>query len=93
MVKGILSGAVMQTVSKEMFNGSSGREMVNDSLARVENNREIPAGDRKVLRDLLGSVKELNERRAEEQTAAPACSLTCREPQIPRGAFPGIHRG
>ncbi|HLX83682.1 MAG TPA: ABC-2 transporter permease [Terriglobales bacterium] len=72
MVKGILSGAVMQTVSKEMFNGSSGREMVNDSLARVENNPEIRAGDRKVLRDLLGSVKELNERRAAEQTATPA---------------------
>jgi len=41
MVKGILSGAVMQTVSKEMFTGKSGREMVNDSLAQVENNSQI----------------------------------------------------
>jgi ABC-2 type transport system permease protein len=72
MVKGILSGAVMQTVSKEMFNGSGGREMVDESLARVEKNPQIPAGDRKVLRDLLGSVKELNERRAEEQQSSGA---------------------
>jgi ABC-2 type transport system permease protein len=62
MVKGILSGAVMQTVSKEMFNGRSGRGMVDESLARVENNPQISPEDRKALRDLLGGVKELNER-------------------------------
>ena len=43
MVKGILAGAVMQTVSKEMFSGSSGREMVNESLARVEADPQLPA--------------------------------------------------
>ena len=37
MVKGILSGAVMQSVSKEMFSGKSGRETVNETLAEVEN--------------------------------------------------------
>ena len=42
MVKGILSGAVMQTVSKEMFTGRSGREMVNKSLAQVDNNPQPP---------------------------------------------------
>jgi ABC-2 type transport system permease protein len=62
MVKGILSGAVMQTVSKEMFTGKSGREMVNESLAQVENDPRLPAEDRKPLRDLLGGVKEWNER-------------------------------
>src|SRR6202047_3749287 len=31
MVRGILSGAVMQTVSKEMFTGIGGREMVKQS--------------------------------------------------------------
>ena len=61
MVKGILSGAVMQAVSKEMFTGKSGRESVNESLAQVENNPQIPAEQRKALRDLLGGVKELNE--------------------------------
>ena len=62
MVKGILSGAVMQTVSKEMFTGRSGREMVDESLAQVENNPQLPAEDRKALGDLLGGVKEFNER-------------------------------
>lgn len=63
MVKGILSGAVMQAVTKEMFAGRGGREMVNESLAKVENNPQIPAEERKALRDLLGGVKELNEQR------------------------------
>jgi ABC-2 type transport system permease protein len=67
MVKGILSGAVMQTVSKEMFTGSSGRDMVNESLAQVENNPQLPAADRKALRDLLGGVRELNERQNEQR--------------------------
>jgi ABC-2 type transport system permease protein len=67
MVKGILSGAVMQAVSKEMFSGRSGREMVNESLAQVENNPQMPAEDRKALGDLLGGVKEFNDRQNERQ--------------------------
>jgi ABC-2 type transport system permease protein len=66
MVKGILSGAVMQAVSKEMFTGKSGREMVNESLAQVENNPQMRAENRKALRDLLGGVKEFNEQQDRE---------------------------
>jgi ABC-2 type transport system permease protein len=66
MLKGMLTGAVMQTVSKEMFNGNSGREVVNESLAQVENNPQIPPGQRKALHDLLGSVNELNAQRDRE---------------------------
>jgi ABC-2 type transport system permease protein len=66
-VKGILSGAVMQAVSKEMFTGKSGREVVDESLAQVENNPRISTEDRKVLRDLLGSVKEWNARQDEDE--------------------------
>ena len=73
MVKGILSGAVMQAVSKEMFTGRGGREMVDESLARVENDTQLAADDRKALRDLLGGVRELNERQDErrEREGAP----------------------
>jgi ABC-2 type transport system permease protein len=67
MVKGILSGAVMQSVSQEMFRGRSGREMVNQSLAELEN-ADLPPEDLKALRDLLGGVKEWNER--QERDAA-----------------------
>jgi ABC-2 type transport system permease protein len=69
MVKGILSGAVMQTVSKEMFTGRAGREMVNESLAQVESNPRIPAEERKALRDLLGGVNELNLQRDREDAS------------------------
>lgn len=43
MVSGMLTGDVMQAVSKEMFAGQSGREMVKDSLARVEQSQDLPA--------------------------------------------------
>ena len=66
MVRGILSGAVMQTVSREMFTGIGGREMVNESLAQVESNPRISPEDRKALRDLLRSVNVLNEHRERE---------------------------
>ena len=69
MVRGILSGAVMQTVSKEMFTGIGGREMVNESLAQVENNPRISPEDRKALRHLLGGVNELNEQRERERAS------------------------
>ena len=69
MLKGMLSGAVMQTVSKEMFSGNSGREVVNESLAQVENNPQLPEGQRKALHDLLGSVNELNAQRDRETAA------------------------
>jgi ABC-2 type transport system permease protein len=72
MLKGMLSGAVMQSVSKEMFTGSSGREMVNESLAQVQDNPRIPAEDRKALRDLLGGVQELNARQNERQDRSGA---------------------
>jgi ABC-2 type transport system permease protein len=69
MVKGILAGAVMQTVSKEMFTGSGGREIVNESLAQVEADSQLPPEIRKPLRDLLSSFKELNQRQDERRTA------------------------
>jgi ABC-2 type transport system permease protein len=67
MVKGILNGAVMQSVSQETFRGQSGRDMVNQSLAQLEK-ADLPPEDLKALRDLLGGVKEWNDR--QERDAA-----------------------
>jgi len=64
MVKGILSGAVMQAVSKEMFSGRTGRDVVNESLARVQSDPQMSEPNRKALRDLLGGVQELNQEQA-----------------------------
>jgi ABC-2 type transport system permease protein len=62
MVSGILTGDVMQAVSKEMFSGPTGRAMVEDSLARVEHSENLPAADKKSLEDLLRSVNQWNQR-------------------------------
>jgi ABC-2 type transport system permease protein len=61
MLKGILNGAVMQSVSKEMFTGRMGRETVDQTLAQVESSPRLPTDERKALTDLLGGVRELNE--------------------------------
>ncbi len=61
MVAGILTGDVMQAVTKEMFAGQTGREMTKDSLARVEQNQDLPAEDKKTLEDLLRSVDRWNQ--------------------------------
>ncbi len=66
MVQGILTGAVMQAVSKEMFAGQSGREIMKESLAKIETNSEMPAAEKKTLSDMLGSVEKWNEQQAQE---------------------------
>jgi ABC-2 type transport system permease protein len=68
MVQGILSGDVMQVVSREMFGGQTGRAMLKDSLARVEIGRDLPGPDRKNLVDLLRSVSRWNDSPAAAST-------------------------
>jgi ABC-2 type transport system permease protein len=76
LVKGILSGAVMESVSKEMFNGSSGRQMLDESLSRVENSSDLSPEDKKALRDVLSGAKELNERQAGTRQGTLSGGLT-----------------
>jgi ABC-2 type transport system permease protein len=61
MVAGILTGDVMQAVSKEMFTGQTGRNMAKESLAQVEQSQDLPAEDKKTLEDLLRSVDRWNQ--------------------------------
>ena len=61
MVTGILTGDVMQAVSKEMFTGPTGREMVKNSLAQVEQSQGLPAVYKTPLEDLLRSVDRWNQ--------------------------------
>ncbi len=71
MVKGILTGAVMQAVSKEVFSGASGRAMVDESLAQTKNDPRIPPEDRKALYDLLGAVKDFNQLQDRQRGSVP----------------------
>lgn len=77
MVQGILSGAVMQSVSKEMFAGRSGREMVKQLLAEIDSSKGMPDADKKAMREMLGTVKALNEQQDRAQTAGqPTTGMT-----------------
>jgi ABC-2 type transport system permease protein len=60
MVQGILTGEIMQAVSKEMFSGPTGRDMVKEALGQIENDTGLPAPDKKALQSLLQSVDQLN---------------------------------
>ena len=70
MVQGILTGAVMQSVSKEVFGGQSGRDLMKESLTQIESDSQMPAGDKRILRDLLTSVEKWNEQQAREPATA-----------------------
>lgn len=79
MIQGILTGAVMQGVSKEMFSGETGRAQMKESLAAIDADKDMLPADRRVLHDLLGSVQKWNERQEQtpaSQQAGPAGGLT-----------------
>jgi ABC-2 type transport system permease protein len=62
MVQGVLSGSVMQVVSREMFGGQTGQTLVTQSLADLDGNSTISSGDKTTLRNLLQSVRQWNDR-------------------------------
>ena len=76
MVAGILTGDVMQAVSKEMFAGQTGREMTKKSLAEVEQSQSISAEDKKPLEDLLRSVDRWDQRVDQSAGAGLSRGLT-----------------
>jgi len=66
MLQGILSGAVMQAVSKEMFSGQSGREVAREALAQIGKDSQMAPAEKKTLTDLLSSVEKWNEQQAQQ---------------------------
>jgi ABC-2 type transport system permease protein len=76
MVTGILTGDVMQAVSKEMFTGQTGREMVKDSLAQVEQSQGLAAEDKKTLEDLLRSVDRWNQQSGQSASGGLSSGLS-----------------
>ncbi len=56
MVRGILTQHVMESVSKEMFGGSRGRQLVDDTLNGLDTT-SMPEDRKKLLRDMLTSVQ------------------------------------
>ncbi len=76
MAEGILTGDVMQAVSKEMFTGQTGRAMVQESLARVEQSQGLPPEDKQSLEDLLRSVERWTQRSPQDSDGGLSRGLT-----------------
>lgn len=60
MVRGILTGHVMEAVGNEVFNGAQGRELVNETLGQLDSIGASPE-TRDSLRTLLQAVQRLNQ--------------------------------
>jgi ABC-2 type transport system permease protein len=59
MVRGMLTGHVMQAVSREMFGGPRGQQFADQQLAQLDSSNMAPA-QREQLRSLLTSVRDFN---------------------------------
>jgi ABC-2 type transport system permease protein len=60
MVRGMLTGHVMEAVGKEMFGGPQGRSLVDETLNQLDSSG-MPPPQRELLRTLLHSVQQLNQ--------------------------------
>jgi ABC-2 type transport system permease protein len=60
MVRGMLTGHVMEAVSSEVFGGAQGRAIVDETLSQLDASA-LPAQTRDTLRNLLQSVQQLNQ--------------------------------
>jgi ABC-2 type transport system permease protein len=60
MVRGILTGHVMEAVGKEVFNGAQGRALVNETLGQLDSLGVSPE-TRDSLRTLLQAAQRLNQ--------------------------------
>ena len=72
MVRGILTQHVMEAVSREMFGGAQGRQMIERTLPQIQSSTSMPADQRRMLIDLLGSLQRFYNRPA--AGGAPAAS-------------------
>jgi ABC-2 type transport system permease protein len=75
MVQGILTGSVMQAVSKEVFSGSSNQNLLSDQIAGVDASTSLPQGQKNALADLLRSVQSFRANNTGTNTSG-APSLT-----------------
>ncbi|MCU1386255.1 MAG: type transporter [Acidobacteria bacterium] len=74
MVRGILTQHVMEAVSREMFGGEQGRQMIERTLPQIQSSTAMPPDQRRMLIDLLGSVQRFYNRPAAD--GAPAANTS-----------------
>ena len=71
MVRGVLTQHVMEAVSKEMFGGDQGRQLVNTALPRIESSTTMPADQKRLLVEMLGAVQKFY---SQPSVTAPAAT-------------------
>ena len=71
LVRGVMTEHVMESVSREMFNGRTGEKIVDETLGSLDASA-MPEGDKRLLRDLLTSVRGLQGNARNGATAAGA---------------------
>ena len=58
MVRGVMTQHIMEAVSREMFSGDQGRQLVDKTLPQIESSSTMPANQKKLLVEMLGSVQK-----------------------------------
>ena len=69
MVRGVMTQHVMEAVSQEMFGGDQGKQLIEKTLPQIEASASMPADQKRLLVDMLGSVQKFYNQPA--GTAAP----------------------
>ena len=62
MVRGVLTQHVMEAVSREMFGGDQGKRLVEKTLPQIESSTSMPADQKRLLIEMLGSVQKFYAR-------------------------------
>lgn len=75
MVQGILTGQVMQAVTREAFGGSMSQQLASSALKNLEQSGMEP-GEKKSLSDLLSSVERYGARPQKSQTTGGGGGLS-----------------
>jgi ABC-2 type transport system permease protein len=70
MVRGILTQHVMEAVSKEMFGGDQGKQLIEKTLPQIRSSTSMPADQKQRLVELLGSVQKFYNQPAASAPAA-----------------------
>lgn len=68
LVRGLMTQHVMEAVSRELFGGESGRQLVDQTLQNLDQNR-MPDGQRALLRELLTSAQKFYTQSSETAAA------------------------
>jgi ABC-2 type transport system permease protein len=58
MVRGILTQHVMEAVSREMFGGDQGKQLIEKTLPELQASTSMPADQKRLLVEMLGSVQK-----------------------------------